>query len=685
MSRSGDGALLCFGHGGSEWYEARSMRLRWLFCGLCLTAGSSLAADVSELSLEELLDTPVEVTRQSRSARDTASVLLIVSRDEIMASGARDLLEVLQLVPGFTFHSDVEGTVGVAFRGLWAHEGKLLLMIDGQEINELLYTTTQFGHHVLAANIERVEVIRGPGSALYGGSAELAVVNVITRGAQLNGAAASARLAIGASGLHDWSVSAVAGGRGPAPDEDAVEWSLLASAGEGRRTGASFSDFSGNVVSLAGDRLDPVFVDATVAWRGLRARLIHDDYRQGATSAYGVALPGAELRFRTTLADLSWDTRPLEKVSLKARLNLRAQTPWQSQDRRTELFYDKTATRLLAGVTARWTPNDVFQLSGGLEGFWDHAWLNDVRAVGSQTTFAGAPTVNYGNFAAWAQGELTTSIVNVTAGARLEAHSAIGLNLAPRVALTRQLGRFNAKLLYGGAFRSPGIENLNLAPQSGLKAERSHVFEAEAGATLSDIGFASLNGFYTLIALPIIYGIDPASGEESYRNGGAISTAGVEALVRVRGNAGHVNFSYSLALPVVATDVDTWLHPELGTRAPLLGMPAQKLTLSGRLNLNRFFSVGGSAVFLSGRYGFAPSDLLDGTGRIGWLGEAVLLNAWLGVDHLGLDGLSVQAGVGNVLDANVPFVQPYDGGSAALPGRGREFFVRASLSLEPLK
>jgi outer membrane receptor protein involved in Fe transport len=102
--------------------------------------------------------------------------------------------------------------------------------------------------------------------------------------------------------------------------------------------------------------------------------------------------------------------------------------------------------------------------------------------------------------------------------------------------------------------------------------------------------------------------------------------------------------------------------------------------------LYRWLSLGGSAVFLGGRYAFtSASDLLDGTGRIGWIGEALLLNAWLGVDHVYLDGLSLQAGVGNVLDANVPFAQPYDGGSAPLPGRGREFFVRASFSLEQAK
>jgi outer membrane receptor for ferrienterochelin and colicin len=97
-------------------------------------------------------------------------------------------------VPGFAFGVDVQGVVGIGVRGNWGHEGKVLLLIDGQRANELLYSTTQFGGHYPADLIERVEIIRGPGSAVYGGFAELAVINVITRTPEsLNGVNATAR------------------------------------------------------------------------------------------------------------------------------------------------------------------------------------------------------------------------------------------------------------------------------------------------------------------------------------------------------------------------------------------------------------------------------------------------------------------------------------------------------------
>lgn len=656
--------------------------MKYLALGALLPVIAFAQADVADLSLESLLDTPVAVTKDTRSTRVAPSVLLVLTREEMLASGARDLLEVLQLVPGFSFHQDVEGVVGIAFRGLWGHEGKVLVMIDGQEMNELLYSTTQFGLHVLVGQLDRVEIIRGPGSALYGGSAELAVINVVTQsGAQLQGAAVNGRYAQGETGFHDWSLGASLGAK---HESNGLEWSLHAAGGQGRRTRGTFTDFSGGSASLANDPLDPLFVTAAVTWKGLKARLLYDDQRVGASVGYGAVEPaGSQIRFRTALADVRYEFSPVERLTLTGRANVRLQLPWQNTDVASDLFYDKSASRVLASLGAQWAVVDTLTLSAGVEGYLDHAWLNDQRITGSQTLFGSDTRVSYGNVAAYLQGQWDTSVVNVTAGGRLEWHSRIGVNVAPRLALTRQFDRVNVKLIYGGAFRSPGIENLNLAP--GLRAERTHVAEAEVGVTLGDFGFLSVNGFYTALVAPITYGYDATQGLESYRNAGQLSTAGAEALLKIHGALGHVNLSYALAVPVFARDVDTFMrHQETGIG--LLGVPTHKLTLFGKLVMNHHLSVGGSAVFLSDRYAFtSATDLLDGVGTVGWIQEALLLGAWLGVDNLGRDGLSLQVGVGNLLDANVPFVQPYDGGLAPMPGRGREFFVRLTAAVDFLK
>src|SRR4051812_47227501 len=83
--------------------------------------------DIQELSLEDLLNPEVQVASKTPlTMRDAPGILTVVQHDEIVRSGARDLMDILQLVPGFSFGVDVEGVVSLGFRGLWGHEGKIL-------------------------------------------------------------------------------------------------------------------------------------------------------------------------------------------------------------------------------------------------------------------------------------------------------------------------------------------------------------------------------------------------------------------------------------------------------------------------------------------------------------------------------------------------------------------------------
>jgi len=141
------------------------------------------AEDISELSLEALLDKPIAVATATGTATRAATapaIVTVITREEIRDLGARDLIDVLRFVPGLDFTSDVEGVVGLAVRGITAIEGKALVMIDGMPINDLSYGNALFGNREAVDQIDHIEVIRGPGSTVYGGFAELAVINVVT-------------------------------------------------------------------------------------------------------------------------------------------------------------------------------------------------------------------------------------------------------------------------------------------------------------------------------------------------------------------------------------------------------------------------------------------------------------------------------------------------------------------------
>lgn len=152
---------------------------------ICAQSNTGGASDVStfyDMSLEELMKIEVSVaSTKALTTRESPGILTIITEDEIRKSGATDLIELLQKVPGFNFGVDVEGVVGIGVRGNWAHEGKVLMLLDGHELNEDLFSALEMGAHYSLDLIKQIEVIRGPGSASYGGNAEYAVINIISK------------------------------------------------------------------------------------------------------------------------------------------------------------------------------------------------------------------------------------------------------------------------------------------------------------------------------------------------------------------------------------------------------------------------------------------------------------------------------------------------------------------------
>jgi iron complex outermembrane receptor protein len=150
--------------------------------------------DLSDLTLEDLLD--MKVYAASKSVQDVAQApasVTIVASDEIRRHGYRTLADVLRSVRGFYITSDRNYSyVGVrGFQRPGDYNGRVLLMVNGHRLNDTIFEQALIGTEspIDISIIDRVEVIRGPSSSLYGTSAFFAVVNVITRsGSSVDGA-----------------------------------------------------------------------------------------------------------------------------------------------------------------------------------------------------------------------------------------------------------------------------------------------------------------------------------------------------------------------------------------------------------------------------------------------------------------------------------------------------------------
>jgi len=144
------------------------------------------AKDLSEASLEELSNIQVySASKHLQNASDAPSSITVITADEIQKYGYRNLAEILRSAPGFYVTYDRDYTfVGVrGFGRLGDWNSRILVLIDGHRINNNVLGQAMLGNEFLVDVdlIERVEIVLGPSSSLYGANAFFAVINVITR------------------------------------------------------------------------------------------------------------------------------------------------------------------------------------------------------------------------------------------------------------------------------------------------------------------------------------------------------------------------------------------------------------------------------------------------------------------------------------------------------------------------
>ncbi|HXB59574.1 MAG TPA: TonB-dependent receptor [Candidatus Acidoferrales bacterium] len=159
------------------------------------TSGNGTNQDLTAMSLEQLMQIQVPVVETAskfeQKATEAPADATVITSDEIKKYGWRTLGDLLGSVPGFYISYDhVYDYVGVSGVNLGDANNRILLLVNGHRINNDLNDSAPVDTSFILDMdlIDRVEIIRGPGSVLYGNNAFFAVINVITRqGKQING------------------------------------------------------------------------------------------------------------------------------------------------------------------------------------------------------------------------------------------------------------------------------------------------------------------------------------------------------------------------------------------------------------------------------------------------------------------------------------------------------------------
>lgn len=476
-------------------------------------------------------------------ADQTPATATVVTREEIEAREARDVADVLREVPGLAVNRT--GSLGKA-TSLFIRGGsskQALVLWNGIELNYPYHSGYNFGQ-LSTAGVEKIEVVRGPFSALYGSEAVSGVVNVLT---EPRGNGATVDASVGERGLFNAGISG-----GMAIDD----WSIHAAA-ERRQDEGFFAndDFEGT--TLSGGATYAVSPRITI---GLLAR--RSAYDLGIpfnANAEGTAfVPSPNRREEGVESALALPIHlSFGAISYELRL---------SESRREEDFDDVdgpfgpehnlTDSRVrTARATARTaTPIGTITVGGELE----------ESVVDAESAFAVIDSRDRGNRSAFVEDRLSiaagTASLELAAGVRFDDFDTFGSQLSPRLAVAWVRNGHKLRAAYGEGFRAPGIGEL-YTPLFGnpeLEAEQSRTVEAGYERWFRDgNGSASITLFDSDYDDLIFF-----SSAFRYDNIAAASARGIELAGRRRFGPLSTAISY------------TWLDAEDETTgAPLVRRP----------------------------------------------------------------------------------------------------------------
>ena len=425
---------------------------------------TSLAPDTT---LEELLDMTVSTaSRHEQTVRDAPSSVTIVTATEIERYGYRTLAEVLGNARGFYVTDDrnytYAGTRG--FSRPTDYNNRFLTMINGVSMNEPIWGAVPIGEglSIPMDAVERIEIIRGPGSALYGTNAMFAVVNVITKiGNGVDGLQAFVN-----RGNFDMGQGTLLYGREFASGLD------ISFAGEWKNR---------NGVDLYFPEYDDPATNNGIAenldWEksvGTVGRVTYGPWSiQGVTTARrtGIATGSYETDFNDSRG------QSLDKLNMQEiRFEQNPADQSQLMLRAIHKMYTYEGSWIYEGSDA---PDEATTHSVVIEGQYRRDLSSTNRLI------VGAEYVNHyesvyryedANFdqdrpysvaSAFVQNEhRPTPKVILSLGARLDRYSTVGNALTPRAAVVyHPLRSTSLKLLYGEAFRAPGMYEIHYADQ----------------------------------------------------------------------------------------------------------------------------------------------------------------------------------------------------------------------------
>lgn len=524
-----------------------------LFCGMCLlqAPAQDTPQDLTELSIEDLNKVEVySASKFSQKLTDAPASISIITAADIQHYGYRKLSQILGSVAGFYSTNDRNyeymGVRGFGRTG--DYNTRILFLLNGLRLNESVYGGTGIGFDFpIDINlIEKIEIVRGPGSSLYGTNAFFATVNIITkRGRSMEG-----MHAYGQGGSWNSYTGSASFGK---TYQNGVE--MLVSGtyrdSKGQRN-IFFPEFDspdtnhGIAEDLDTERSGSIF--ANISGKNLTAQFAYNSRKKGIpTASFGTVFNHREAQTRDSIAylDLKYERKIRKTYDLLSRIylgiyNYSGIYGYNNVPEDANSYFSKN----LDFAAGRWLGGD-FQLTRTIAGKHHLTIGTDLQYSfhTRQRNYDSFPSYylyldtndQWGNVGSYLQGEFALrENLLLSAGVRHDQYSTFGGNTSPRFGIVYSpKPKTTFKVLQGYAFRAPNSyeifykdeytqkANPDLKPEKIRTAE--FIMEQYFGLKYR----AALSVYHYNVDKMINQYID-ADGMSGFRNSGQTNATGME-------------------------------------------------------------------------------------------------------------------------------------------------------------
>jgi outer membrane cobalamin receptor len=551
------------------------MRVRIFVCLFALAAfASPLLAQTKEKTLDELLSLDmtdllnlkiVSALKGPETITRVPATVRMITAEQIRDNGYFTLEDALADLPGFQFRN-ILGFNSYAFiRGAPSQNNKMLLLVDGIQANELNSGGYYGGGQYNLANVDRIEVVYGPASALYGTNAVSGIINIITLDPK---DAPGGRASVLAGSYRTYQADVRYAAYDKKADFGFSVAGMLKRSDKADLKGEA-GDF--NWTEAMENFENDASLDARVRYKNFSAGLMFQDKDASyATAQLGVAAPGM-----TPVSDhgVNWHIRFLNTWA--AYVYDRAKT-WSF--RSTAYYRDTTVPEdtipIIELATAdspgrqyryyrpnrsigdetqiRWTPNARWRLSFGLvleaESLAESISITQSGAADERPSVPAAPEMlNNRLLSLYAQSQTSLSpSLDLFFGLRHDESSYYGAVTTPRLGFVFNKGKLTAKILYMQAFRAPKPwDYTNGTGNPDLQPEQIASWEAAGGWSFSPNLRFDLSTYHNRLSNLLVR--EGQGDEYRWVNAGTLTTDGCETGLEFRKGRlkAYLNYTYT--------------------------------------------------------------------------------------------------------------------------------------------